>query len=123
MTENGAASGNTTDENAGIQTTGMEKKSSTKKILALLNMKSSKEGKETSSKVELKALPKNTAFCRKQLNDGSWIFDQEIGTKLSAVGRRFISYISFTDEGCETGKWVLGTITSRGEKKVSGNQK
>ena len=117
MTENGAASGNTTDENAGIQTTGMEKKSSTKKILALLNMKSSKEGKETSSKVEFKALPKNTAFCRKQLNDGSWIFDQEIGTKISAVGRRFISNISFTDEGCETGKWVLGTITSRGTKE------
>ena len=117
MTENGAASGNTTDENAGNQTPGLEKKSPTKKILAMLNMTSTKGGKETSSKVDFKALPKNTAICRKQLTDGSWIFDQEIGTTITAVGRRFISFIPFTDEGCETGKWILGTITSRGTKE------
>ena len=118
MTENGAATGHTTEGSAGNQTPGQEKKSPTKKkLLAMLNITSTKGGKETTSKVDFKALPKNTAICRKQLTDGSWMFDQEIGTTITAVGRRFISFVPFTDEGCETGKWILGAITSRGTKE------
>ena len=119
MTENGAATGHTTEGSAGNQPTGQEKKSPTKSnfMSKMLKVTSTKGGKETTTNVDFRALPKNTAICRKQLTDGTWMFDQEIGTTITAVGRRFISFISFSDEGCETGKWIMGLITSRGTKE------
>ena len=119
MTENGAATGYTPEGSAGNQTPGQEKKSPTKSnfMSKMLKVTTTKGGKETTTNVDFRALPKNTAICRKQLTDGTWMFDQEIGTTITAVGRRFISFISFSDEGCETGKWIMGLITSRGTKE------